>query len=463
VRYAAGDYVYVNGVLPDATEYSVVRELRNPDRAEFFAGQHRAVAAAGQPYSEVGRIKIVAKNNKSSVAYVESSCEELLPGDFVIPLQQREPVVPRHMIPFNRFPSSSSALRGRIVLGKDFTSYEGAGSKVYLNIGSDQGVKPGDYFRAVRAYGRHLADAADRVSYESTVYDDVQAHPVMSDVSPVHAGGTRVHLADLPERALGELIILSVTPKSSTAMIAFSLEDVQVGDYVERDELPPATAAESGNDNEPPQISCGAQPDTVRVGGASLIACETSAADGQPVSLSFITDRGKMESGADHGAVLQTAGLTPGEVHITATATDSRNLKNTAEVTVNVEAASLAAVISEQQQPRAAEPEPPAPSPMKVAEIRFSAGSNILTNDAKTQLNEIAVRLDRERDTKVVIIGQGNSQTPAGQRLAQVRADNIKNYLVNDRQVDASRIEARTTGGDDKAEIWFVPPGAEMK
>jgi hypothetical protein len=29
VRYAAGDYVYVNGVLPDATEYSVVRELAN--------------------------------------------------------------------------------------------------------------------------------------------------------------------------------------------------------------------------------------------------------------------------------------------------------------------------------------------------------------------------------------------------------------------------------------------------
>ena len=107
--------------------------------------------------------------------------------------------------------------------------------------------------------------------------------------------------------------------------------------------------------------------------------------------------------------------------------------------------------------------EPPAASPIKVAEVNFNAGSNILNNDAKLQLNEVALRLGREQDTKVVIIGQGNSETPAGKRLAQVRADNIKNYLVNDRQIDAARIEIRTTGGNDQAEIWFVPPGAEMK
>src|SRR5215467_14703369 len=66
VRFAAGDYVYIKGVLPDATEYSIVRELNNPDRAEFFTGQSHAIASAGQPYSEVGRVKIVAKNNKTS-------------------------------------------------------------------------------------------------------------------------------------------------------------------------------------------------------------------------------------------------------------------------------------------------------------------------------------------------------------------------------------------------------------
>lgn len=462
VRYSAGDYVYLHGSLPEGSEYSIVRELQDPDRGEFFVGQHHAIASAGAPYAEVGRVTVVAKNGKSSAAQITFSCEDLLPGDFAIPVQEHPPVVARREAPFNRFPETGKGLRGRIIMQKGFEAYGGAGSKVYLNIGSDKGVKPGDYFMAVRGFGKNLGDAADRAAYEATIYDDTQKHVVVADASPFHGSGTRVHLADLPERALGEIIVLSVTPKSSTAMVTFSLEDIQVGDYVERHELPAPTQAELGADSEPPQVSCAAQPDSVRVGSSALISCETSAADGEPVTLGFVADRGQLETGADHGAVLQTAGLTPGSVHVVVTATDDHNLKNTTDVTLNVEAASLAAVIQGQRQPEEPTPPPPA-SASKVGEVHFAPGSNVLTNDVKTQLNEIAIRLGREPETRVVIIAQGNAQTPAGHRLAEVRAENIKNYMVNEKQVDASRIETRTTGGDDKAEIWFVPPGAQMK
>ena len=37
-------------------------------------------------------------------------------------------------------------------MGKDFDSVVGTGQKVYLNVGSNQGVKVGDYFRATRNY-----------------------------------------------------------------------------------------------------------------------------------------------------------------------------------------------------------------------------------------------------------------------------------------------------------------------
>src|SRR5207248_2172551 len=176
--------------------------------------------------------------------------------------------------------------------------------------------------------------------------------------------------------------------------VAFSIEDIQVGDYVERHELPPPTQAEIDADAAPPQVSCMAQPDTVRVGSSALISCETSAADGEQVTLSFVTDRGKLETGADHGAMLQTVGLTPGPVCVVVTATDDRNLKSTTDVTLDVEAASLAAVIQGSSEPMQPTPPPPA-SPMKVSEVRFAAGSNLLSNEAKTQLNQIALRLGR--------------------------------------------------------------------
>lgn len=459
VRQNTGSFIYLNGVLPEGSEYSLVRELRNPDSAEFFTGQRRAVKMAGSFYGEVGRVKIVGKNEKVSIAQIEFSCDSALPGDYAVPYHEREALQERHMIPFNRFPAPNNLLRGRIVMQKDFQAYAGPGSTVYLNVGSEQGVKVGEYFRAVRGYGRKSGDVGDRATYEATLYDDEQKNMIITDGSPLQFGGKHESLSKLPERALGELVVVNVSPKSSTAMVAFSLEDLQVGDYAVRDELPPATAAEMATRANPPQIACSAQPDTVRIGGSTLISCETQSDDGGPVSISFTSDRGKLESGADHGAMLQTAGVPAGQINVTATATDDRNLKSVTTLIVNVEAASLNNVITPPSPV-----EPPAAGPSKVAEVHFASGSNVLTNDSKVQLNQLALRLDRESaGTKVVIVGQSKGDTPAANRLAQRRAENVKSYFVNDKQVKEDRIETRTTSGDDKAEVWFVPAGATMK
>jgi hypothetical protein len=48
--------------------------------------------------------------------------------------------------------------------------------------------------------------------------------------------GPDIHVADLPRRAVGEVVILSVTPTTSTGMVVFALEDVHAGDAVELDE-----------------------------------------------------------------------------------------------------------------------------------------------------------------------------------------------------------------------------------
>ena len=40
-------------------------------------------------------------------------------------------------------------------------------------------------------------------------------------------------MADYPRRAVGEMVVLSVTPTSSTAMVIFALEDLHLGDFAE--------------------------------------------------------------------------------------------------------------------------------------------------------------------------------------------------------------------------------------
>ena len=45
-------------------QYTVLRELRDPNKYEMFPGQHAMLKAAGQPYYEVGRVEIFDTRTK---------------------------------------------------------------------------------------------------------------------------------------------------------------------------------------------------------------------------------------------------------------------------------------------------------------------------------------------------------------------------------------------------------------
>jgi len=51
------------------------------------------------------------------------------------------------------------------------------------------------------------------------------------------SNGPVIHVRDLPRRAVGEIVIIGVTPTTATGMIVFSMEDVLAGDTVELDQV----------------------------------------------------------------------------------------------------------------------------------------------------------------------------------------------------------------------------------
>jgi len=123
------------------------------------------------------------------------------------------------------------------VLAKDFDSTLGTGMKVYMNIGSNQGVKIGDYFRAVRNYTADLADPVDSLSFAASTAEDTQRRPPSIEGNwMTRTKGPNIHVGDLPRRAVGEVVIIGLTPTTATGMIVFAMEDVHVGDGVELDD-----------------------------------------------------------------------------------------------------------------------------------------------------------------------------------------------------------------------------------
>jgi hypothetical protein len=237
-KFATGDIVYLAGTgYQNGQEFTIVRELRDPNRFESYAGQHAAVATVGQPYSEVGRVRIVDTRSKMAIGQVDFSCDTISPGDIVTPFVEKPAVSFHSPLRFDRFVPRSGKLSGRIVLAKDFDSVLGTGMKVYMNVGSNQGVKVGDYFRTVRAYSADLKDPVDSLSFKASATEDTQKRPPSIERNMLdHQKGPTIRVADLPRRAVGEVVVIGVTPTTSTGMIVFALEDVHVGDDVEIDD-----------------------------------------------------------------------------------------------------------------------------------------------------------------------------------------------------------------------------------
>jgi hypothetical protein len=239
-KFTRGDMIYLEGTGYSAgAEYEVVRALRDVNEYEMFPGQKKLLKETGQPYEEVGRVKIVDVRSKTAIAQVEYSCDGVNPGDTTIPFAEKPNVTFHSPIRFDRFLPASNKVSGRVVMGKDFDSVLGTGHKVYINVGANQGVKIGDFFRAVRSYQADLDDPVDSLSFKAAIAEDTQLKSPSVDPAMFTKGkGPVIHVRDLPRRAVGEIEIIGVTNTTATGMIVFAMEDVHAGDGVELDQVP---------------------------------------------------------------------------------------------------------------------------------------------------------------------------------------------------------------------------------
>lgn len=237
-NFGRGDVIYLNGHGYEAgQQYTIIRELRDPNRYELYPGQFAALKAAGQPYEELARVRIIDTRGQKAIARIEFACNTVDPGDLAIPFVEKTTVNFRPPVRFDRYALASGQASGRILLAKDFDSEIGTGAKVYLNMGANQGLKVGDFLRVERTAGEVVRDPVDSLSFKSPSYEMTEAEPPITNPGPLDKGkGLKIDTAEFPRRGVGELVVLGTSPTTATAMIVFSLEPVHVGDTVELDQ-----------------------------------------------------------------------------------------------------------------------------------------------------------------------------------------------------------------------------------
>ncbi|HEX3128935.1 MAG TPA: OmpA family protein, partial [Thermoanaerobaculia bacterium] len=93
-------------------------------------------------------------------------------------------------------------------------------------------------------------------------------------------------------------------------------------------------------------------------------------------------------------------------------------------------------------------PPAPAPRPEERVTVNFTPGSARLSNIAKAKLDEVALRMKQDPDSRALVIGytDASGSQDANQRMSEQRAEAVKNYLVTRHGIDPARIQTEGRG-----------------
>jgi hypothetical protein len=222
--FSQGDYVFLNkgeaqGVKT-GDEFLVVRPVREQVLVPWFVYQDSLLRAMGTTYEDEGRIKVVNAQKDTSTAEVEMSCGYMQRGDVAQPFVERPAPALKASNKLDLFAPSSDKAKAMVVTTSQFGQSAKDGAVVYVNLGSAQGVKVGDYFRVFRYQDGH----------HETVYQTPHTAYQMLGFGTT----PRPYVwSELPRDVLGEGVVLRVGPNAATVLVTISQREIYPGDYVE--------------------------------------------------------------------------------------------------------------------------------------------------------------------------------------------------------------------------------------
>ncbi len=224
ITWAQGDYVYINRGRDKGVQigdrFSVVRPDKDPMDVPWFKWQHKLIKAMGQMYVDAGQLRVVNVQNTTSTAEVGFTCGWVQRGDIVRPYVERPGPPFKDASSFDHFAPVSGKRVAMVVAAADYGQMLGKNSTAFVNLGSNQSVRIGDYFRVFRYEGPMAETAPQTKGYQYKMYG--------FGTTP-----QKYEWKDLPREVVGEGIVINEGPNGSTVLITYSSKEIYAGDYVE--------------------------------------------------------------------------------------------------------------------------------------------------------------------------------------------------------------------------------------
>jgi hypothetical protein len=219
VSLTEGDIVYVSrskrGDLPaPGTEYSIVlreSEVRHPVSNRLL----------GHFYKRAGTVRILATQEETALAKIIMACDQIRTGYELAPLIVGPPP-DAPAPPFERHAAlDPSKPSGYVVHTGDNMERVGTGYLVDINLGYEDGLKPGDFLKIyvpTPPFDQYPALKYD-YQWDNRRFQSVDLRKDNRDVPP--------------PRLVGQIVVLTTEKRTSTAKIIHAVSEIEVGHQVE--------------------------------------------------------------------------------------------------------------------------------------------------------------------------------------------------------------------------------------
>ena len=243
--YAENDVLYINmGSNKGVQAGDLMAVVRPRGRVET---RWTTKDDLGFYVQEVGALEVIRVKSEVSVVRVKTSCDNLLLGDLVQPMQQR--TSPMHQSStLDLYGDPSGKATGRVFMARDGQEALSRDQIVYVDLGADNNVQVGDRLTVFRPLGKgalFISDEDESLSardegYQSNEYRGGKFSNQAARKSGDRASGRVVRTEKAKEdrpanlrKVVGEMVILNVKEKTATAVITKTAQEIHTGDWVE--------------------------------------------------------------------------------------------------------------------------------------------------------------------------------------------------------------------------------------
>ncbi len=197
---------------------------------------------------EVGALEVIRVKPEVSIVRVKTSCDNILLGDLVQPMQVRVAPEYRQRPALDIFADPTGKAVGRLFMARDNAEAIARDFIVYIDLGAEDNVQVGDYltvFRMLGEGGPYYADEDEAVSardegFQSFEYRGGRFSNQAGRKSGGEAKGKVVTTNDAKDgrpnflrKIVGEMVILNVKERTATAVITRNAQEIHTGDWVE--------------------------------------------------------------------------------------------------------------------------------------------------------------------------------------------------------------------------------------